>query len=83
MPKGTVVFACLRIWFGLVFPEWFDTVSHTMMCMQERGHMHIDDIVQHADKFQVNLCSPKWEAPAFLSCCVCANGLCVPCIGLP
>lgn len=23
--------------------------------LQERGHMHIDEIVQHADKFQVRL----------------------------
>ena len=41
--------------------------------MQERGHMHIDDIVQHADKFQVKLFRQKWKAPAFLTCCVCVQ----------
>ncbi len=57
---------CLGFWFlvwsflfVLFFSEWFDTVSHTMVRVQERGHMHIDDIVQHADKFQVTLCSQK------------------------
>ena len=40
--------------------------------------MHIDDIVQHADKFQVTLCSQTWKAPALLTCCVSANGRCEP-----
>lgn len=41
------------------FSELYGMASHTMVCMQERGHMHVDDIVQHADKFQVTLCSQK------------------------
>ncbi len=57
--------------FVFFFSEWFNSVSHTMVCMQERGHMHIDDIVQHADKFQVTLCSERWKAPAFLTRSVC------------
>lgn len=63
--------------FRFGFFELYGTASHTMVWMQERGHMHIDDIVRHADKFQVTLCSQKWKAHAFLTrwsiLCVCAR----------